>query len=645
VLRGTGILACVCLCRRFAGTGWKPVPREDPANADRAGRPEALAVKKRLLALSMGLSLAVVLAAMGWLTVAVLRLDRQQGEAGVRAAFEENVRLALWRMETALAPLLARESSRPYFVYSAFYPAQRAYNQMFEEIEPGEILVASPLLSEPGSEVLLHFQIGPDGAVTSPQVPAVEQSRQVRTKGKSNTFTADLAVTARLAEFRTTVDPKELQARLPPIERPPAAQQITVAQVQSVDGQQGFSKKPLQQMETQQSAKNTFEWNARINQQAVFQNAQAVPQQKLVPGGLPPAGSPVVEGGMKPLWTGSAMLLERRIAVNGSEYVQGCWLDWPAIRQRLIGGVRDLFPNSDLVPTGQKPSTGNGRMLAALPLRFDPGPVLPTTTKRLTPLRLALAVVWACLLLTMAAVAIVLAGVISLSERRAAFTSAVTHELRTPLTTFRMYTEMLSEGMIPDESKRREYIASLHAEALRLSHLVENVLAYARLERGRTQAQVETIPLEMILKRTEERLRRRAEQAGLSLELPAGDELLAQPVRTDAAAVEQILFNLVDNAGKYAASAADRRLHIESDSKGSHAVLRVRDHGPGISAQDRRHLFKPFRKSSERAAHSAPGVGLGLALSRRLARTLGGDLRLDPTAKDGASIELTLPWA
>lgn len=130
----------------------------------------------------------------------------------------------------------------------------------------------------------------------------------------------------------------------------------------------------------------------------------------------------------------------------------------------------------------------------------------------------------------------------------------------------------------------------------------------------------------------------------MSLALPEANALPSKRVRTDPAAVDQILFNLVDNAGKYAAAAADRRIHIEADSAGRWAVLRVRDHGPGISARDLRCLFKPFRKSAERAATSAPGVGLGLALSRRLARALGGDLRLVRAGGAGAAFELRLPW-
>ncbi len=75
-----------------------------------------------------------------------------------------------------------------------------------------------------------------------------------------------------------------------------------------------------------------------------------------------------------------------------------------------------------------------------------------------------------------------------LSERRRIFVSAVTHELRTPLTTFRLYTDMLADGMVSGEEKRRSYLERLRGEAQRLSHLVENVLFYARLESGRAGA-------------------------------------------------------------------------------------------------------------------------------------------------------------
>jgi signal transduction histidine kinase len=108
--------------------------------------------------------------------------------------------------------------------------------------------------------------------------------------------------------------------------------------------------------------------------------------------------------------------------------------------------------------------------------------------------------------------------------------------------------------------------------------------------------------------------------------------------------VEQILFKLVDNACKYAANATDRRLHLSAAADERRIWIRLRDHGGGVSPALQRRLFQAFRKSARDAAHSAPGVGLGLALSKRLARDMHGDLQYEP-AVDGACFVLSLPRA
>src|SRR5262245_32720620 len=152
------------------------------------------------------------------------------------------------------------------------------------------------------------------------------------------------------------------------------------------------------------------------------------------------------------------------------------------------------------------------------------------------------------MLLAVAAVMMLLHGALSLSERRGAFVSAVTHELRTPLTTFRMYTEMLADGIVADEEKRANYLATLRREAERLSHLVENVLAYARLERGSARSRVESFTVQELIERVKGRLAERAEQAEMNFSVKAKESELRTTVRADATAIEQILFNLIDNA-------------------------------------------------------------------------------------------------
>jgi signal transduction histidine kinase len=240
---------------------------------------------------------------------------------------------------------------------------------------------------------------------------------------------------------------------------------------------------------------------------------------------------------------------------------------------------------------------------------------------------------------------ILLRGVVKLSERRASFVSSVTHELRTPLTTFGLYSDMLAEGMVKDEAKKQTYLDTLRKESERLTHLVENVLAYSRIERGSARARVEEVEVGSLIDRMCERLRKRAEEVGMELRCEVPQELACQLIKTDTTAVEQIVFNLVDNASKYATEDMDGShgnvITLRVLERGKQIVFQVRDQGPGVARAERKKLFRAFHKSAQEAAHSKPGVGLGLALCRRLARALGGDLRI-VDCDQGACFELLM---
>src|SRR6476661_4342388 len=124
-----------------------------------------------------GICLAVLLAAMGWVSLTAVRLDRAQEEAAQQADIEERVRLALWRMDSALATFVVEESARPYSAYDSFHAAERAYTKGYASIKQGDVLVPSPLLTYLPTNVLLHFQFGEDGKLSSPQVPLDSQRR------------------------------------------------------------------------------------------------------------------------------------------------------------------------------------------------------------------------------------------------------------------------------------------------------------------------------------------------------------------------------------------------------------------------------------------------------------------------------------
>lgn len=389
----------------------------------------------------------------------------------------------------------------------------------------------------------------------------------------------------------------------------------------------------------------------RRGQAAQYMAQNAVNQrQQFVP--LPSTSKVVQIGVARPVWFGDKLLFARRVRVGEKWFVQGCWLNWEKLKRELISQVQPLIADVDLLPILDD-RVSPGRQLATLPVQLVVAEPVPATRPYiiekaksltfLTPMQGALIAAWTCLGLAAVAVAVLLNGVLVLSERRAAFVSAVTHELRTPLTTFRMYAEMLSTGIVSEEGQRQQYTETLRVEADRLSHLVENVLQYAQLERGRPGNRREPIGVGKMVSRVETRLIDRGKQASMNVVIEMDGEASDLEVRTDPAAVEQILFNLVDNATKYAVSALDKRIHIRVVEEKYGVAIRVRDHGPGITAQSRGRLFQPFSKSVEDAASSAPGVGLGLALCRRLARQLGASLELEDDNGDGASFCLYLP--
>jgi K+-sensing histidine kinase KdpD len=123
------------------------------------------------------------------------------------------------------------------------------------------------------------------------------------------------------------------------------------------------------------------------------------------------------------------------------------------------------------------------------------------------------------------------------------------------------------------------------------------------------------------------------------------DAVKGVSLSTDVGVVEQILFNLVDNAAKYAARAEDRQIRLHASRDGGGVVFCVIDRGPGFASLRAAERSAPFSKSAQEAAETAPGVGLGLALCRRLAKELGGRLQISPTSDQacGASVSLWLP--
>lgn len=586
---------------------------------------------------AFGICLVAVALAVGWLSLRALDSEKSEVAARQQATLEENVRLALWRLDTALAVVLAQENARP---FEAYLPNGMA---LFAGNNPNWDNTLNPSLSPtPASFIQLYFHAAAGGQFESPQSPGAIGPGQAADEPETEHARAHRQ---RLDALKKLISVGELASHLP---FPAYANGPTFVQLDNNNN----SLTPPEQLpgdqRLQQQARGVNEFRARsqyVSQNAVINNGNTSNYSQAVGAPFAPTGplAPRI-GILMPVVAGDNLLLARQATVGRQVFVQGAWLDWTNIREDLRQRIADLLPDATFA-IHREDSTEPGHLLASLPIHLDPGrpPVYPATG--LSPVRLSLIVTWGAMVLAAAAVATLLRGVVTLSERRADFVSAVTHELRTPLTTFRMYAEMLAEGMVLDEGRRRQYLDTLRIEADRLTHLVENVLAYARLERGGLGNRIQRVTGEQLLSAATTRLGDRASQAELELSIEVDPAATSTYVMADPSAVEQILFNLVDNACKYAARGNPPTIELRVVVVDVGFVLRIRDHGPGLSAADQRRLFQPFRKSADQAATSAPGVGLGLSLSRRLARDMRGDLKFDATETRGAAFELRLPLA
>lgn len=251
---------------------------------------------------------------------------------------------------------------------------------------------------------------------------------------------------------------------------------------------------------------------------------------------------------------------------------------------------------------------------------------------------------------------VLVAGVLTIlyaaeTERRASalkseFVANVSHELKTPLALVRMFAEMLQSGRVASEEKRAEYLDIIVRESERLSGLIENVLDFARVERGRASYDFAEGDVNEIVKRAVNVYRYRAEREGVDVRFD-GDETLPL-VELDARAIELVVINLLDNALKYGHDGKAIHVDVASSSAGSvpGIVVSVRDEGPGISEAEKTRIFERFvRGSSARAKDKIPvrGSGIGLSLVRHIVGAHGGRAWVESQLGQGATFRFTLP--
>ncbi len=230
-------------------------------------------------------------------------------------------------------------------------------------------------------------------------------------------------------------------------------------------------------------------------------------------------------------------------------------------------------------------------------------------------------------------------------ERRLAmlkseFVANVSHELKTPLSLVRMFSELLSTGRVRDEAKRQQYLSIILRESERLSALIENVLDFARVERGKAAYQFEEADIGEVVARAVDMYRYRMEREEMELRVEVEPDL--PPTVLDERALELALVNLMDNAVKYAKEG--KTIDVGVRLRGARSIeVRVTDRGPGIPRDEQRRIFDRFVRGRGARDQRVRGSGIGLALVQHIARSHGGQAWVESEPGKGASFFLTLP--
>jgi len=330
-------------------------------------------------------------------------------------------------------------------------------------------------------------------------------------------------------------------------------------------------------------------------------------------------------------------MLYRTVVVDGEGYRQGLLLDRRALGRWLSDQVIGSGPLAELATArfdGGGPDPDDGAAFVAFHPFAEPFSGLEAEL-RVAPLRDSDSATTIHLLAALLAVVAILglgsvhrmaAVVVDFAHRRSNFVAAVSHELKTPLTAIRMHGEMLRDGLVVDESKRREYYRTITDESERLSRLIDNVLEFSRLEKeGRARSLVVGSPAP-IVKDIVDRLRPHAERAGFELTTQIAEGL--PTVRFDRDALTQMVFNLVDNAIKYAAGASRHEIIVCCDTgEGGGIAVSVRDFGPGVPRDHLARIFQPFHRVEDELTRSTKGSGIGLSLVKQLADAMGATVR------------------
>ena len=227
----------------------------------------------------------------------------------------------------------------------------------------------------------------------------------------------------------------------------------------------------------------------------------------------------------------------------------------------------------------------------------------------------------------------------ALTKLRNDLVANVTHELKTPLSGMRLLVDTLLNSPKLHEPTVREYLALIAKENLRLSRLIDNFLAFSRMERNKYTLDFNEVPARAIVEGAAAAVQERFNAPDCRFQVQMASNL--PPIVADADAMVTAVVNLLDNAWKY--SGDEKQITLTAAADNGSVIFAVQDNGIGLSPRDTKRIFKRFYQVDQRLARSAGGCGLGLSIVKFIVTAHGGAVKVESELGRGSRFMLVLP--
>jgi len=225
-----------------------------------------------------------------------------------------------------------------------------------------------------------------------------------------------------------------------------------------------------------------------------------------------------------------------------------------------------------------------------------------------------------------------------LERVRREFFANLSHELRTPLTAMLACSETLLDGAMDDPPNRTRFIETLHKQAVRMSELISDISNLSAIESGRVELTLKPVRLRPVVADIVALLESRESKCDISFSAAIPDDVFVQ---ADRPRLEQILYNLIDNAVKF--NRPSGSVTISAFEEDSRVVISVEDTGIGIEASDLPRVFERLYRGDKSRSRRTEGTGLGLAIVKHLVRAHGGEVSVGSQMGGGSRFTFTMP--